>query len=177
MAAYADLTLQERMLLKFEVEEFLFTEAELLDSRQYDQWLQLLTEDIHYWAPIRRTTTAKEVAAEFTRVGDMAWFDDDKATLQLRINRLSMGRAWAEDPPSRSRRLLTNIRIMETDGHQIRVSCNFHLYRTRLNSEEDSWLGRREDVLRRVDGQLMLSRRHIYLEQTVLLAQNLSTLF
>ena len=57
------------------------------------------------------------------------------------------------------------------------VASNFQLYRTRLDSEEDSWLGRREDVLRRVDGGFRLARRHIYLEQTVILSQNLSSLF
>ncbi|MGA0236738.1 MAG: aromatic-ring-hydroxylating dioxygenase subunit beta, partial [Alphaproteobacteria bacterium] len=51
------------------------------------------------------------------------------------------------------------------------------LYRTRLNSEEDSWIGRREDTLRRVDGQFKLARRHIFLEQTVILSQNMSSLF
>ncbi len=177
MSGYSDLTPAERMLLRFEAEEFLFFEADLLDSRRYDEWLELLTDDIHYWAPIRRTTTAKETAVEFTKLGDMAWFDDDKTTLQLRLDRLKLGRAWAEDPPSRSRRVLGNIRISDVEGDEVTVNCNFHLYRTRLNSEEDSWLGRREDVLRRVDGEFRLARRHIYLEQTVLLAQNLSTLF
>ena len=177
MAAYHDLSMQERLLLKFEAEEFLYHEAELLDSRRFDEWLALLTDDVHYWAPIRRTTTAKEVDAEFTKPGDMAWFDDDKGTLQLRLDRLKLGRAWAEDPPSRSRRLLTNMQIIQIDGEEVTVGCNFHLYRTRLNSEEDSWIGRRVDVLRRAGGEFRLARRHIYLEQTVLLAQNLSTLF
>ena len=57
------------------------------------------------------------------------------------------------------------------------MSLNFQLYRTRLNSEEDSWIGRREDLLRREQGELRLARRHIYLEQTVILAQNMSNLF
>jgi biphenyl 2,3-dioxygenase beta subunit len=57
------------------------------------------------------------------------------------------------------------------------VGLNFQLYRTRLNSEEDSWIGRREDLLRRVDGQLRLARRHVYLEQTVILSQNMSSFF
>ena len=177
MAAYQDLSLHERMLLRFEVEEFLFHEASLLDERRYDDWLALLTDDIHYWMPIRRTTTARDVANEFTHPGGMAFFDDDKDVLTMRVQRFAVGRAWAEDPPSRTRRLVTNVRIMAVDGDEIEVAANFQLYRTRLNSEEDSWIGRREDLLRRVDGELKLARRHLYLEQTVILAQNMSNIF
>lgn len=177
MAAFEDLSLQERMLLTFEAEEFLYREAALLDDRKLSEWLELLTDDIHYWMPIRRTTTAKEVDLEFTKPGGMAFFDDDRKTLGLRIQRLSMGRAWAEDPPSRTRRMITNVRILRINADETLISANFQLYRTRLNSEEDSWMGRREDLLRRVDGELKLARRHIFLEQTVILAQNMSNLF
>ena len=177
MAAFEDLSLQERMLITFEVQDFLYREAALLDEKKLDEWLALLTDDIHYWMPLRRTTTVKEVDREFTRPGDMALFDDDLQTLNLRVRRLSMGRAWAEDPPSRTRRMVTNIRILHCEGDEILTTCNFQLYRTRLNSEEDSWIGRREDLLRRVEGELRLARRHIFLEQTVILAQNMSNLF
>ena len=177
MAAFEDLSLQERMHITFEVEQFFFREAALLDERKLEEWLLLLTEDIHYWMPLRRTTTAREIEKEFTSPGDMALFDDDIRTLRLRVQRLSVGRAWAEDPPSRTRRMVTNVRVLETSDEEIVSSCNFQLYRTRLASEEDSWIGRREDRLRRVDGELKLARRHIFLEQTVILAQNMSNLF
>jgi biphenyl 2,3-dioxygenase subunit beta len=177
MSGYQQLEPGEKMLLRFQAEEFLFAEADLLDSRQYDQWLELLAHDIHYWMPVRRTTTAREVEREFTPPGGVAFFDDDKEMLSRRVQRLSAGRAWAEDPPSRTRRLITNVRITEIDDNEISVSCNFHLHRTRLNSEEDNWLGRREDTLRRIDTGFLICRRHIFLEQTVILSQNLSSLF
>jgi biphenyl 2,3-dioxygenase beta subunit len=177
MSAFRDLSLHERMLLTFEVEEFLYREAGLLDDRRFDDWLDLLADDIHYWMPIRRTTQAREMELEFTRPGGMAFFDDDKEILTLRVQRLAVGRAWAEDPPSRTRRLITNVRIDNIDGSELTVQSNFQLYRTRLNSEEDAWIGRREDVLRRTGEVLMLAKRHIYLEQTVILAQNMSSLF
>jgi len=177
MRDYQQRSIQERMQLRFEVEEFLYHEAELLDSRRLDDWLELLTDDIHYWMPIRRTTQAKEVQLEFTKPGGMAFFDDDKELLSLRVQRLAVGRAWAEDPPSRTRHMITNIQVIDAVADEITVHCNFQLYRTRLNSEEDSWIGRREDVLRRTDGELKLARRHVYLEQTVILSQNMSTLF
>ena len=107
----------------------------------------------------------------------MAFFDDDKNVLALRVKRLAVGRAWAEDPPSRTRRLITNIKVLDYDGEEVSVASNFKLYRSRLNSEEDNWIGRREDKLRRVDDVFKLSQRHIYLEQTVILSQNMSSLF
>lgn len=177
MTAVENLTLQERMLLTYEAEEFLHFEAAVLDDRRLDEWLGLLTDDIHYWMPIRRTTTAKEVDKEFTEPGGMAFFDDDKELLTQRVQRLAVGRAWAEDPPSRTRRLLTSVRVLDIAGEELTVGCNFQLYRTRLNSEEDSWIGRREDVLRRVEGRFKLARRYIFLEQTVILSQNMSSLF
>lgn len=177
MAAYDDLTFQQRALLKFEVEEFLFREASLLDERRLEEWLALCTDDIHYWMPLRRTMLAKEIDSEFTKPGGMALFDDDKRTLTLRVQRLAVGRAWAEDPPSRTRHIVSNVHLVGVNGDEIDVAVNFLMYRTRLNSEEDSWIGRREDRLRRENGELKLARRHIYLDQTVILSQNMSNLF
>lgn len=177
MTSYRELDARERMLLTFEAQEFLLNEARLLDARKFSEWLELLTDDIHYWMPIRRTTQAKELELEFTKPGGMAFFDDSKEILTMRVQRLAVGRAWAEDPPSRMRHLITNISIEGGDANELSVHSNFHLYRTRLNSEEDSWIGSREDLLRRVDNRLMLARRHIYLEQTVILSQNMSSFF
>ena len=134
MGVYKSLSIQERMQLLFEAEEFLYHEAGLLDDRRLEEWLELLTEDIHYWMPIRRTTQAKEVHLEFTRPGGMAFFDDDLDTLTLRVKRLAVGRAWAEDPPSRTRHLISNVQVSDVDGDEMTVKSNFHLYRTRLNS-------------------------------------------
>lgn len=177
MAAPEELPVAERMRLQFEVEQFLYAEAALLDERRLSDWLSLCAEDIHYWMPIRRTMTARETAREFTSPDAMAFFNDNKAMLGVRVQRLSVGRAWAEDPPSRTRRFVGNVRLIDVDGDEIRVSVNFHLYRTRLDSEEDSWFGRREDTLRRTDNGFLLARRHIFLDQTVILAQNMSNLF
>ncbi len=177
MGALEDLSLQENMLLQYEVEQFLYHEARLLDERKFDEWLELLTEDVHYWMPVRRTTMMREIENEFTAPGAMAFFDDDKKYLTMRVKKMSAGNAWSEDPPSRTRHFVTNIRIVDIQDDDLTIESNFHLYRTRLDSEEDSWIGRREDVLRRVDGNFMIARRHIFLEQTVIMAQNMSNLF
>jgi biphenyl 2,3-dioxygenase beta subunit len=177
MAAIEDMGLEARMVLQFEVEQWLFGEAATLDERRYADWLTLLADDIHYWVPIRRTTTAREADNEFTKVGDMAFFDDDLEALKLRVDKTTKANSWAEDPPSRTRHFVSNVRLLGGTTDEIDVGCNIHLYRTRLDSEQDSWIGRREDRLRRVDGELKLAQRHVFLEQTVILSQNLSNIF
>jgi len=165
------------LALRLEVESFYYDEAALLDARRYREWLDLFTDDAHYWMPVRRTKTSADLDREFSRIGDMAFFDDSKAMLTMRVRRLETGYAWAEEPPSRTRHLVTNVRVTENDGDRISADSNFHLHRTRLNSEESNWIGLRRDQLRRTEAGLRIASRHIFLEQTVLLAPNLSNFF
>lgn len=165
------------MITQYEVEKFYTDEAALLDHHRYDEWVELFSEDTHYFMPIRRTMSRRELNKEFTKPGEMAYFDDNKLFLRMRVMKLATGTAWAEDPPSRTRHLITNVRIVGTEEDELTVETNFLLYRTRLKSEEDQWVGRREDVLRRKDRGFEIARRYIYLDQTVLLSQNLSNFF
>jgi biphenyl 2,3-dioxygenase beta subunit len=165
------------MLRQFEVEQFLYTEAALLDAHRYEEWLDLFTDDTHYFMPLRRTRSKRELKQEFTQPGEMAWFDDDKTVLAARVAKLATGASWAEDPPSRTRHLITNVRVVEDAISELTVESNFHLYRTRLKSEEISWIGSRRDVLRRAGSGFQIAKRLILLEQTVLLSPNLSNFF
>jgi len=174
---WADTGLPERAVLQYEVEQFLYAEAALLDARKYRKWLSLVADDIHYWMPIRRTVTNADLDREFTKLGDVAFFDDDRELLEMRVKKLEAGSAWSEDPPSRSRHLVTNVRILEATGDLITLEACFHLYRTRLNSEVDSWVGRRVDILRRTGEGFLLARRHLFLDQTLILSTNMSTIF
>ena len=175
--ALADLSLAERAALQYEVEQFLYAEAALLDTRRYRDWLGLIADDIHYWMPIRRTVTNADLDREFTKPGDMAYFDDDRAVLEMRVKKLEAGSAWSEDPPSRSRHFVANVRILDVVGDEVTVEAAFHLYRTRLNTEIDSWVGRRVDLLRRKGESFEIARRHLFLDQTVILSTNMSTIF
>lgn len=165
------------MVRQHEVEQLLYLEAALLDAHDYEAWLDLFTDDAHYFMPIRRTVMARDADREFTTPDEMAWFNDTKPQLAGRVTKLQTGRSWAEDPPSRTRHLVTNVRVTADDGSEVSVESSFHLYRTRLKSEEDSWIGSRHDVLRRTDAGLRIARRTILLEQTVLLSRNLSSFF
>ena len=87
------------LALRLEVESFYYDEAALLDQRRYREWLDLFTDDTHYWMPVRRTKASNQLDGEFSRLGDMAFFDDNKAMLTMRVRRLETGYAWAEEPP------------------------------------------------------------------------------
>ena len=160
-----------------EVEQFYYAEAALLDERRFVEWLDLLTADIHYWMPIRRTVMANDLENEFTKPGSMALFDEDKASLEARVKKLGTGYSWSEDPPSRTRHNVFNVRLIEHRGDEMTVEANFHLYRSRLEEDVDEWIGRRRDVLRRVDGALRIAQRHIFLDHTLLQSRNLSNFF
>jgi 3-phenylpropionate/cinnamic acid dioxygenase small subunit len=161
--------------LQHEVEQFLYHEAEILDQRRFHDWLDLFTDDAHYWMPIRTTRTRADEARELTGEDENSYFDDDKPMLRQRVAKLDTGYAWAEEPPSRTRHLVTNVRIRAGAGtNELTLRCNFIVYRSRLAIDEDLWIGEREDQLRRVDGTWRIAGRKIFLDQTVLKSKNLS---
>jgi 3-phenylpropionate/cinnamic acid dioxygenase small subunit len=86
--------------------------------------------------------------------------------------------AWSEDPPSRTRHLVTNIEVEPGDTEtQLKVYSNFMVYRNRAETEQEFYVGARRDVLRRVDGTWKIARRFVILDQNVLLAKNVSIFF
>src|SRR5258708_18250217 len=81
-----------RALLKEEIEDFVYYEADLLDERHYDEWLALLAEDVRYWMPMRRNVKLDDREREFTREGrDISWFDEGKETLTRRVRQIQTG--------------------------------------------------------------------------------------
>ena len=173
-----------------EVEQFLYREARLLDERRLHEWVELFTEDVRYWMPMRSTRypaeskaigllgQGQERSTERGQEEELALLDETKATLQARIARLDTGMAWAEDPPSRTRHMISNIEVEEGDmASELKVYSNYLVYRTRGETEQDFYIGRREDVLRRIDGVWKIARRKIILDQNVLLAKNVSIFF
>jgi 3-phenylpropionate/cinnamic acid dioxygenase small subunit len=174
---WSALPLQDRMQLQYRVEQFLYHEADLLDRRQYREWLALVAADVHYWMPIRRTVTLSNIDREFTQMGGMSYFDDDYGDLRMRIEKLFTGSSWSEDPPSRTRHLVGNVQIVDWDGAVVSARSAFHLLRSRLEGVTDSFHGRREDRLRVSGDSFLLAQRHVYLDHTVIQATNLSNLF
>lgn len=166
----------QRLLLQAEVTEFLYREADLLDERRYAEWLDLLADDYQYAMPLRMNVSYDDIAdREQTREGtEICWFDEDKATTQLRVTQLATGRHWAEEPVSRVSHLVTNIRLESSAPPEVEVSCRFVVYRNRVADESDFLVGRRKDRLRRTGDGWRVCRRRLLLDQSVLLAKNLS---
>lgn len=179
-----------------EVEQFLYREARLLDERRFAEWLALLTDDIRYWMGARsnrypRNSKAiaildpdRYVEDDMTRDDELAILDETKQSLTARIARFDTGMAWAEDPPSRTRHLITNIEvapdtelILGAAGSEIQAYSNFIVYRNRGETEQDFYVGARSDLLRRADGEWKIAARKVTLDQNVLLAKNVSIFF
>jgi 3-phenylpropionate/cinnamic acid dioxygenase small subunit len=162
--------------LRHKIEDFLYLEAELLDDRKLREWLDLLTDDMRYWMPIRYNPLERpeDLSDELAKPGDGYYFDDDKKSLSLRIERVYVKSAWAEMPPSRTRHLISNVRIKNDDGREMEVHSNFLVYRTRLESDQDIFVGTRQDILRRVNDGFKIAKRTIILDQAVLNAKNIS---
>ena len=162
--------------LRRRIEDFLYFEAELLDERKLREWLTLLTDDVRYWMPVRQKPHERpmEVVEELSKPGESYYFDDDIKSLTIRVERTYAKNAWAEAPPSRTRHLITNVRVKKDDGNEIEVHSNFMLYRTRMESDKDMFVGTRQDILRRMNGGFKIARRTIILDQAVLDAKNIS---
>src|SRR5580692_6328412 len=131
-----------------EVEQFLYREARLLDERRFDEWLALLTDDIRYWMGGRSNRyprrskaiaildPARYVEDDMARDDELAILDEDKRSLTGRVRRLDTGMAWAEDPPSRTRHLVTNIEVERGDAaSEVKAYSNFIVYRSRAETE------------------------------------------
>ncbi len=168
----------ERLLLVREIEEFLYLEADLLDDRQFEAWLDLLTDDIRYWMPMRRNVKFDDQESENTReLQDMNWFDEGKETLTQRVRQILTGVHWAEEPLSRVSHMVSNVRLLQATSEEVQVKCRFLIYRNRQQDETDFFVGKREDTLRKVDGEWKIARRKVILDQNVLLAKNLTVFF
>ncbi len=147
--------------------EFLHHEADLLDNRQLDEWFNLLAPDLDYRIPVRFTVDHGASVGPFSSSGFHLlanW-----RSMKARIDRLRSDAAWSEHPPTRTRRLLTNIQVYATgqDG-EFAVSSNFLFYRARAEGEAALLCGTRYDVLRAEDGALRLARRTVFLDQVSL---------
>lgn len=168
----------ERVLLTHEISEFLYAEAELLDERCFDQWLDLFTDDAHYWMPLRQNVPFEEQQRENTsHVDGISWFDEGKATLRSRVEQLKTGQHWAEEPLSRICHMVSNVQILNFTPSEVTVKSRMLVYRNRLQDETDLFIGKREDMLRKVDQQWKIAKRKIILDQNVLLAKNVTVFF
>ena len=138
------------------VEDFLYEEAALLDEWRLDEWLELLTEDATYEVPSTDTPDGDPQNTLFL-------IADDKIRIRSRVAQLLGKSAWAENPPSRTRRMISNVRIRQVEGEAIHVMANFVVYRLRFE-QMDTYVGRYEYTLVPRDGRLKIRGRKAILD-------------
>jgi 3-phenylpropionate/cinnamic acid dioxygenase small subunit len=156
-----------------ECTDFLVREAEYLDDNRMREWLELLHRNVVYRMPIR-VTRERAAGPGFS---ETSWhLNETWGSLETRVARLESEYAWAEDPPSRTRRFVTNFRIEPRDGEdEANVRSNILLYRGRYDSPAFQFLSaERHDVLRLVDSDWKLLERLVLLDHTTLGTQNLA---
>jgi 3-phenylpropionate/cinnamic acid dioxygenase small subunit len=166
---------REPMTLHYECTAFYNREAELLDEKRLEEWLDLMTEDVQYEMPIRVTREKGAERSEFSEEGFN--YREDHSTLEARIERFQSEYAWSEDPPSRTRHFVSNVRPGDPEGDEIPVKTNVLLFRAQGESGDTLLSAERHDILRRVDGDLKLAKRDIRLDHTVLPMKNISVFF
>jgi 3-phenylpropionate/cinnamic acid dioxygenase small subunit len=134
--------------------------------------MSLLSEDVDYKVPVRIT---KERFSDSTFSERSYFINDDHSSLSARVDRLNTDFAWSEDPPSRTRRLVTNIRIKGREGDEVSVENSILIQRNQGDTEEiDLLTAEREDTIRIVGDELELASRTVYLDHTVLDTDSLS---
>jgi p-cumate 2,3-dioxygenase beta subunit len=148
--------LQVQDITRSVIEDFLYAEAALLDEWRLHEWLELLTEDATYEVPSTDTPDGDAKTTLFI-------IADSAERIRSRVHQLMGKFAWAENPPSRTRRLVSNVRIRDIDGDTIRVTANFAVYRMRLELV-DTYIGRYEYTLVLRDGGLKIRQRRAILD-------------
>lgn len=155
----------------FRCTRFLNHEANLLDTQQLSAWLDLLTEDIEYRVPRRVTRERGSERSEFS--DDSFHFKDDLGTLQTRVERFDSEFAWSENPPNRTRRFVSNVRVMDIEEGEYTVRSNLLFYRSQGEDADGTVIsGERLDTLREVEDDLKLARRHVFLDHSVIPLKN-----
>lgn len=170
------------------IEQFYYREARLLDNRQYQQWLGLLTEDIDYRIPsrhiatpdpkLRDTEAFHSLEHEIDRGGPYGspLRVENYFTLAIRVDRAYKVNAWADNPPARTRRYISNVEVFEVDDGYHTYN-NFQLIYSRHDNANFTYTGQRCDTLREVDGELKIASREIIHDWNVIAVPTMGLLF
>lgn len=159
------------------IERFYHMEARLLDEERHAEWYALLADDLFYWMPLRENRFRRDGRAELDPE-NMAFYDERKADIAVRIGRLQSNMVWTEDPPTRRVYLISNVEAFETGvDHEYEVHSAFVQYRNRSEHDVSEIVGRRRDLLRAEGSSFRIARRLILLPQSTLLTKNLTSFF
>ena len=147
------------VLLHREVEDFLYLEAELLDSLRLEEWLALFTEYCRYLVP------PGDLPVDASPEATLFYIADDHVMLRERVKRLGKRNAHAEFPHSKTRHLISNVRVVDTpaEGGVVTVRCAFLTHRTRAGVI-DTFIGSSQYRLVRHEGKLRIREKRCRLD-------------
>jgi ethylbenzene dioxygenase beta subunit len=159
------------------LQQCLYREARLLDEECYQDWLTLLDECVIYRLPMPQRRPRK-VASTAGEPLPTYIFNDDLATLKMRIARLESGYVWSEDPRNGLRHLVNNVEVYAGDEAGIlEVMSVVEIHRARLDAEHKRWTIARRDTWRDRDGHWRLARRDGALDTPVVVDSNMNFFF
>lgn len=156
-----------------EIEQFLYREADLLDAFRLEEWFELLTDDVHFEAPIRTNNHPSTDHPEYSENG--YFLHNGYTMLQERVERLQKEYAWAEVPRSRVRHVIGNVRVVDVNGDEYEVLNTQHVHRNQGDSlDPDLLSAQRLTTLRKVDGEFRIAHRIIYLDHNIITTKNIT---
>jgi p-cumate 2,3-dioxygenase beta subunit len=154
--------------LRLEIEAFLYEEAELLDNWQLMEWAALFTEDAIYRAPALDDPTRDPANSVFL-------INDDLPRIKSRARQLLGDTAWAENPRSMTRRLITNVRVVSVEGDSIRATANFFIQRSRMERIV-TYVGQYRYKLVRAGASFKFAERLVILAKDTLRSQGVMSI-
>lgn len=162
----------------WEVSEWLDDESTMLDSARTMEWTALLAKDLVYRLPVRQNRLRDDPESQFA--GGMFHYDENHTTLVMKVMRLATTASpWAENPMSRTRRFVTNVRVHRTAvDDEFEVSSSLLMTRSRYTEPHPLVItAERQDLLRRNGEGFLLARRTILVDQATLGYPNLAVFF
>lgn len=168
----------EEMELLHDVTQWFYREADLLDYREYAEWLKLLHPEMRYFVPLVRNVPRIR-DTEFTREQqDNAWMDEGFVTIEKRVKQILTNIHWAEEPPSRVSHLITNTVLLSVEGEkgsrEVKTRSRVFVYQNRIDDEVNHFVGKRIDTLVEGEDGWLLKHRLVHIDQSVLLAKALT---
>jgi 3-phenylpropionate/cinnamic acid dioxygenase small subunit len=157
-----------------DIVEFMYDEAEYFDTLRLRDWIAMVAKDIEYTVPLRHTRATRDQDKSVVRTVQHMF--DDYRSIMLRVMRVMDTRsAWGEDPPSRTKHMVSNIRVYRTDKeNEFKVHSYLLLTRNRFDNDKFDLIPcERHDVIRKTDEGYLLARREVIIDQAVLGTPNL----
>ena len=161
---------------QYAIEQFYYREASLLDGRQYQQWLSLVSESIRYVMPARVNVLVNNrqrgeeamIAIDNELEGSDGLGcpirEESYAHLFVRVDRAYKMNSWADNPPARTRRIIGNVEVLDHSDESVRVRSNFHLFFARPGSDNFIYSGQRNDQLLMIDGNFKIADREVIMD-------------